>query len=438
MEVVNKQPIRASAAAFIGTMIEWYDFYIYAFASALIFGHLFFETESLFIATMASFATFAIGLLVRPFGAIFFGHLGDKIGRKRSLVITLFLMGFATVAIGLLPTYAQVGAIAPILLILFRIIQGLAVGGEWGGAVLIAAEHAPENRKTFFASFAQLGSPAGLILATIVFRLISNMEDDVLFSYGWRIPFLASFLLLIVGFLIRRGVDESPEFLEQKAVMEQQADSGVKQISPARELFTKMPKLLFLVIGANTLGIAGFYFVNTFMLSYTTSYLLMDRKVILNILLVVSFVQFFSQPISAYIGERVGAHKYLLISSGLCIVLPYLMFILVDTGNLPLMTFGISLTTIFMAGFYSVIAGFVSELFPVRLRYTAISIGYQFCGAIAGGLTPLIGTALAETFVGSWVPLAILYSIISAISMGSVYLLKSQSEKEDLELDYAR
>jgi len=425
MSTTKKQPVRASLAAFLGTMIEWYDFYIYAFASAMIFGSLFFETESAFIATMASFATFAIGLLVRPLGAVFFGHLGDKIGRKKSLVITLFMMGISTIGIGFLPTYAQIGVGAPVLLIILRIIQGLSVGGEWGGAVLIAAEHAPANRKTFFASFAQLGSPAGLILATIAFRLISGMDDEALYSYGWRLPFLASFGLLVVGYLVRRSVNESPEFVEaqKKAEQERLENKNQPEVAPFKELFAKMPKVILLAIGANVLGIAGFYFVNTFMLSYTTAYLKMDRTLILNVLLVVSFVQFFSQPISALIGEKFNSYKFLLFTSFVCIFSPYLMFMLVDTQNPTMMVVGISITVIFMAGYYSVIAGFLTTLFPVHLRYTAISVAYQFCGAIAGGLTPLIGTALAEMYAGSWVPLAIFYSFISFLTLACVFFL---------------
>ncbi|MHC5224747.1 MFS transporter [Ignatzschineria sp. LJL83] len=429
MSATKKQPIRASLAAFLGTMIEWYDFYIYAFASAMIFGTLFFETESAFIATMASFATFAIGLLVRPIGAVFFGHLGDKIGRKKSLVITLFMMGISTIGIGFLPTYAQIGIGAPVLLIILRIIQGLSVGGEWGGAVLIAAEHAPKNRKTFFASFAQLGSPAGLILATIAFRLISEMDDEALYSYGWRLPFLASFGLLIVGYIVRRSVNESPEFVEAKAQAERDRVDNKPEVAPFRELFTKMPKVILLAIGANVLGIAGFYFVNTFMLSYTTVYLKMDRTLILNVLLVVSFVQFFSQPLSAWIGDKFNSYKFLLFSSFVCIFSPYLMFVMVDTQNPTLMVMGIAITVIFMAGYYSVIAGFLTTLFPVHLRYTAISVAYQFCGAIAGGLTPLIGTALAEMYSGSWMPLAIFYSFISLLTLSCVFFLNPKKRE---------
>lgn len=411
MTTHNKQPVRASFAAFVGTTIEWYDFYIYGFASALIFNKLFFDTGSDFVNTMASFTTFAVGLLVRPVGGIIFGHMGDKIGRKKSLIITLFLMGVATVGVGCLPTYAQVGVLAPILLVLLRIVQGLAVGGEWGGAVLIAAEHAPTGRRAFFASFAQLGSPAGLIIATLAFKLISNMDEADLLSFGWRIPFCSSALLLVVGFLVRKGVSESPEFIENQQHQEHQEQA------PVKEVITKIPGLVLLAIGANVLGIAGFYFTNTFMLAYTTLYLHINQQTILNALLVVSIIQFFNTPISAWLAEKVGVHKFLVTTAALCLVSPYLMFVLVATAQVVWMTIGIAITVIFMSAYYAVIAGYISSLFPTRLRYTAISIAYQFCGAVAGGLTPLIATGFAEYFSGQWLPLAGLYSLASVVTL---------------------
>ncbi len=201
----SAQPRRAAAAAFIGTMIEWYDFYIYATAAALVFGALFFPSDDSLFSTMAAFGTFAVGFFARPLGGIVFGHVGDRIGRKKSLVITLLMMGIVTVCIGLLPTYAQIGATAPVLLILLRIVQGIAVGGEWGGAVLMAGEHAPKGRRNFFASFAQLGSPAGLILSLLAFGAVTRLPEEELMSWGWRVPFLASALLLLVGLAIRWG-----------------------------------------------------------------------------------------------------------------------------------------------------------------------------------------------------------------------------------------
>src|SRR5579862_7694711 len=197
--VTTRQPGRAATAAFIGTMIEWYDFYIYATAAALVFGELYFPSHDPFVSTMASFATFAVGFFARPLGGVIFGHLGDCIGRKKALMTTLMMMGVATVCVGLLPAYTKVGVLAPVLLVLLRVVQGVAVGGEWGGAVLMAGEHAPKGRRTFFASFAQLGSPAGLILSLIAFRAVTSMPHEDFIAYGWRLPFLASAVLLVVG-----------------------------------------------------------------------------------------------------------------------------------------------------------------------------------------------------------------------------------------------
>ena len=271
----SSQPRRAAAAAFIGTMIEWYDFYIYATAAALVFGALFFPSDDKLFSTMAAFGTFAVGFFARPLGGIVFGHIGDRIGRKKSLIITLLMMGVVTVCIGLLPTYAQIGAAAPVLLILLRIVQGIAVGGEWGGAVLMAGEHAPKGRRNFFASFAQLGSPAGLILSLLAFSAVTRLPEEDLMSWGWRLPFLASSLLLLVGLAIRLGVNESPEFLASR---EQASKSQHKEQAPVMEVLRTAWRPLLLCIGANTLGIAGVYFTNTFMIAYTTQQLELPRS----------------------------------------------------------------------------------------------------------------------------------------------------------------
>lgn len=283
----SAQPRRAAAAAFIGTMIEWYDFYIYATAAALVFGALFFPSDDSLFSTMAAFGTFAVGFFARPLGGIIFGHVGDRIGRKKSLVITLLMMGIVTVCIGLLPTYAQIGAAAPVLLILLRIVQGIAVGGEWGGAVLMAGEHAPKGRRNFFASFAQLGSPAGLILSLLAFGAVTRLPEEALMSWGWRVPFLASALLLLVGLAIRLGVNESPEFMASR---EQAEKARCKEQAPALEVLRTAWRPLLLCIGANTLGIAGVYFTNTFMISYTTQQLHLERSLILECLFFVAII----------------------------------------------------------------------------------------------------------------------------------------------------
>ncbi|AMG46773.1 MFS transporter [Achromobacter ruhlandii] len=415
------QPVRASTAAFIGTMIEWYDFYIYATAAALVFGKLFFPSATGFYGTLAAFGTFAVGFFARPLGGALFGHIGDRIGRKKSLVITLLMMGTVTVLIGLLPTYASIGFWAPVLLVLLRIVQGVAVGGEWGGAVLMAGEHSPDkSKRTFFASFAQLGSPAGLILSMLMFKLVTGLDDAAFLSWGWRVPFLFSAVLLVVGFVIRLSVNESPDFLAEKQA---QAKRAKPARAPLAQVLTGAPRLLALAVGANVLGIAGFYFTSTFMIAYTTQYVGLNRAVILDCLLVVSIMQFFITPLAAYIASRVGNLRFLATMALVSVFTPYAMFNLVDLGSLGAITLGIGVAVLFMGAYYAVIAGFVSDSFPTAIRYTGISMAYQLSGAIFGGLTPMLGTVLAENFKGQWWPLAVLFSVISLLSLVSVLLL---------------
>ncbi len=421
------QPVRASTAAFIGTMIEWYDFYIYATAAALVFGKLFFPSATGFYGTLAAFGTFAVGFFARPLGGALFGHIGDRIGRKKSLVITLLMMGSVTVLIGLLPTYASIGVWAPVLLVLLRIVQGVAVGGEWGGAVLMAGEHSPDkSKRTFFASFAQLGSPAGLILSMLMFKLVTGLDDAAFLSWGWRVPFLFSAVLLLVGFVIRLSVNESPDFLEEKQA---QAKRAKPARAPLAQVLTGAPRLLALAVGANVLGIAGFYFTSTFMIAYTTQYVGLNRAVILDCLLVVSIMQFFITPLAAYIASRVGNLRFLGATALVSVFTPYAMFNLVDLGSLGAITLGIGVAVLFMGAYYAVIAGFVSDSFPTAIRYTGISMAYQLSGAIFGGLTPMLGTVLAENFKGQWWPLAVLFSVISLLSLVSVLALGAHGRR---------
>jgi len=423
------QPVRASTAAFVGTMIEWYDFYIYATAAALVFGKLFFPSATGFYGTLAALGTFAVGFFARPLGGVIFGHIGDRIGRKKSLVITLVMMGTVTVLIGLLPTYASIGFWAPVLLILLRIVQGIAVGGEWGGAVLMAGEHSPDrSKRTFFASFAQLGSPAGLILSMLMFKLVTSLDDEAFLGWGWRVPFLFSAVLLVVGFLIRLSVNESPDFLAEKQAQAQRARPAQ---APLAQVLRGAPRLLALAVGANVLGIAGFYFTNTFMIAYTTQYAGLSRAVILDCLLVVSIMQFLITPLAAYIASRIGNLRFLGATALASIFTPYVMFNLVDQGSLASITLGVGVAVLFMGAYYAVIAGYVSDSFPTGIRYTGISLAYQLSGAIFGGLTPLLGTVLAENFKGEWWPLAVLFSAISLLSLVSVLLLGNAGQRTE-------
>ena len=403
-------PRRAAAAAFIGTTIEFYDFYIYAFAAALVLGQLFFPSENPVLSTMAAFATFAVGFIARPFAGVVFGHLGDRLGRKKMLLFTMVLMGVATSCIGLLPTYAQAGIWGPIGLIVLRFLQGISVGGEWGGAVLMASEHAPKGRKVFFASFAQLGSPAGLLLALIAFRAISEMDQEALMTWGWRIPFLLSGVLMLVGLFIRFGVPESPEFANVK-------ERGQTLKSPVKDVLRNNWRQILFAAAAVTIGSGGFFFTNTFMITYVTQYQGISKATILDCLFLVTILQFISQPCSALLAERFGEGRFLKWVAALCMLVPYPMFLLVQTGNLFYMTAGIAMAVLLLAALYSAIAGYMAEAFNPQVRYSGISIAYQLGSGLTGGLTPLIGTYLAGQFAGQWWPLAIFFSVLALLSL---------------------
>lgn len=419
---VARQPVRAAAAAFIGTTIEWYDFYIYATAAALVFGKVFFPNTDPFISTMASFGTFAAGFLARPLGGVIFGHLGDRVGRKNALMATLVIMGVATVGIGLLPSYAAAGLWAPALLLILRLAQGLAVGGEWGGAVLMAGEHASQHRRTFAASFAQLGSPAGLILSLMAFRLLTELDEQDFVSWGWRIPFLVSAVLLLVGYFIRVGVNESPDFAQ---VLQRQERAEV----PAKEVLRTAWRTVLLCMGVCTVAIGGIYFTNTFMLSYTTQTLGLSRALILDCLFVVAIIQFLVQPVAAWLADALGPVRVLITAAFCSVLAPYPMFMLVTQGSAVSIVAGISIVLVFMAAIYSAMAGYISSAFATHVRYSGISLSYQLCGALAGGLTPLIGTWLTYHYPGQWLPLAIFYSTLSAITLVSIWALAGHKRR---------
>ena len=422
------QPRRAAMASFIGTTIEWYDFYSYATAAALVFGPLFFPGENRLLGLLASFGSFAIGFLARPIGGVLFGRIGDKLGRKRALMGTLSLMAIATVLIGCLPTYAQAGWIAPVALVALRVLQGIAVGGEWGGAVLLAGEHAPKGRRTFFASFAQLGSAGGLILSMLAFSAVSRLEPEAFLAWGWRLPFLASAVLLAVGFVIRMSVNESPAFEAMQA-------SGDVAKQPLAEALKAWP-LIALAIGANVYGIAGVYFSNIFMISYATQYLQLDRAMILDCMFWVAVLQFFVQLGAATLADRFGTRRMLVILAAFAMVVPFIMLPLVRMGEAHTVFAGVAIATLAESGYYAIIAGFVSGMFAARIRYTAISLSYQVCGAFAGGLTPLLATVLADRFFPLWWPMAIFYAGFAALSLICVLSIgRSRTAAEASALD---
>ncbi|MET0191140.1 MAG: MFS transporter [Pseudonocardia sediminis] len=394
---------KAGIASFVGTTIEWYDFYIYGTAAALVLGPLFFPSVSPAAGVLASFATFWVGFLARPIGGIVFGHLGDRLGRKTALVSTLMLMGVSTLAIGLLPTFDEIGTAAPVLLVTARLVQGLAVGGEWGGAVLIASEHASKGKRILYGAFAQQGSPAGQMLATGSFALAAMLPESDFLSWGWRVPFLVSAALVVVGLVIRLRIEESPELARLRR-------TGNTSRFPLGELMRGAKGMVALSIGACALVAAAAYFKNTFALSWATTELGYDRSTFLNVILISSFVQFCTQPLGAFMATWWNPRK--VVTWLLIIEIPLfpLMFALISTGDFALAALGMALATLPHTMYYAILAGMLAEAFPARMRYTAISLSYALAGTLFGGTAPLIGQSLLS-LTGSIVPV-VAYSLV--------------------------
>ncbi|MEE2522805.1 MFS transporter [Pseudarthrobacter sp. J75] len=403
---------RATVAAFVGTAIEWYDFYIFGTAAALVFGKVFYPEVASGAGLMASFATFWVGFLARPIGGLVFGHFGDRFGRKNTLIVTLIMMGAATALIGLLPGYATIGVAAPILLIVLRAVQGLAVGGEWGGAVLMATENAPKAKRGMAGSWVQQGSPAGSILATVMFLIVGTLPTDDFLSWGWRIPFLASALLVVVGLVVRLAVEESAAFEKTKA------SAAVVRI-PVAEVFRKAPAAVVLGVIASILGISSAYFSNTFLLAWTTGELGMNRQAILNILLITAIVQFIWQPFAALLAQRFGAMRVMMVALTYAFVIVVPLFFGILSGNLPALGVMIVLNVLGGAAYYSLLAAFLAEAFPVNVRYTGVSVAYQLCATLIGGTTPLIAQAILQS-AGPW-GVAVFYCILIAATAAGVW-----------------
>jgi len=406
---------RAVLASFIGTTVEWYDFFLYGTASALVFNKLFFPTFAPGAGTMAAFATYAVGFFARPVGGIVFGHFGDRIGRKAMLVTTLMLMGIATFCIGLLPTYSQAGILAPALLVTLRFVQGFGVGGEWGGAVLMAVEHGHAGRRGLFASCVQAGMPIGLLLANGAFKLCSQIDGAQFLAWGWRVPFLLGILLLGVGMFIRLRVMESPVF----AALQNEAPPPK---IPVFEVLRRHPRNVLLAMGARFAENACFYIFTVFVLSYGSTRLGLPDSTMLNGVLLGSAVQFFVIPMFGALSDRVGRRPVYLAGAVSLALFAFPFFRMVDSGNGTLIALAITLGLVGHSAMYGPQAAFFSELFGTRVRYTGASLGYQLASPLAGGLAPLIATALLAWSGGSPWPVAVYLLVMAAITILSVWL----------------
>ncbi|MEV5156548.1 MFS transporter [Streptomyces werraensis] len=411
-------PAKVAFASFIGTTIEWYDFFLFGTAATLVFSDQFFPALSPAAGMLASFAAFGVAFVARPLGGIVFGHFGDRLGRKKMLVLSLVMMGGGTVAIGLLPTYDQIGVAAPALLVAARFVQGFAVGGEWGGAVLMAVEHAPPERRGFYGSWPQAGVPAGLVLSAAAFFAVERLPEEILTSWGWRLPFLTSIVLVVVGLYIRLQIVESPDFRE---VQESRATAAFPFADALRH--AKKP----LLIGIFTQAAANipFYVVSVFTLSYGPEQVGVSRETILLCLMGAFVLDIFTVPGVALLSDRFGKRNILLVGSAYMAAIAFPFFWLFDSGSPWLIMLAMILVIpIGHAVTYSAIAGFLAELFPARFRYTGASVAYQFGGTITSGPAPFIAAALFASANGSW---AISTYMLAACAVTFLALLTASS-----------
>ena len=416
---------RVVMASLIGTTVEWYDFFLYGAAAALVFNHLFFPTADPAIGTLLAFATYALGFVARPVGGIVFGHYGDRIGRKRLLMLSLVLMGVSTVLIGLLPTYAQIGIWAPVLLILLRLVQGFAVGGEWGGAVLMAAEHGDAARRGFWASWPQVGVPAGNLLAAGLLAVMAAVQSDADFSaWGWRLPFLLSAVLVAIGWYIRSRITESAAFEEALAT------EGPPKL-PAMDVLKERPKAILLGAGLRLGENICYYVLTVVSLAFLVDFFHQSKTLALNALLIGAAVQLFAVPLFAALSDRIGRRPVYAFGGFGMAAWSFAFFPLLATGAPVEITLALVVGLVFHAAMYGPQAAMIAELFPTRIRYSGASMAYQLTAIFAGSLAPIIAVWLYHRF-GSATPAAIYVAAACAIS-GVTALVARETKGVPLE-----
>jgi len=424
----SRQLRRAVIAATVGTTIEWYDFFIYGTAAGLVFGKLYFPNEDALTATLAAFGTYFIGFVGRPIGAAIFGHYGDRIGRKATLIATLLCMGIATFLIAFVPSYASIGIWGAVILTVLRVIQGIGVGGEWGGSVLISMEWARgHSNRGLVASWPQFGVPAGLFLANLAILVFSTVSGDQFATWGWRIPFLLSIVLVGVGLWIRLGILETPVF--QKLVSDRKIERA-----PIVEVFKKQPREILLSALARMAEQAPFYIFTAFVFAYATVTLKLSRDFVLSAVLVASLVSFISIPLSGHLSDLIGRRKMYLIGAAVTGVFGFLYFGLLGTAIPSLVFIAIVLSLIPHDMMYGPQAALIAEAFTPRLRYSGASLGYQLASVIAGGPAPLIATALFAAYHSGYA-IAVYIALCAVVSLVSAALMPDYTGK-DIALEY--
>jgi len=415
---------KVAFASFIGTAIEFYDFYIYGTAAALVFGGVFFPEFAAATGTMASFATFAVAFFARPLGAVIFGHFGDRLGRKAMLIVSLLLMGVATFLIGLLPGFATIGYAAPLLLVLLRFLQGIGLGGEWGGAVLLATEHATEGRRGLYSSFPQMGPAAGFLLSSGLFLYLTLALSDAQFAaWGWRIPFLASAVLVLIGLYVRVTIAETPVF--QRAMEE-----GTRARAPVWDMVRTYPLVLVLASGGISLTYVIFYTVTTFSLAYGTQELGLANSTMLYCAMIAVAVMGLAVPVFAVLSDRVGRRRLCLLAAALAAAWSFPLFWLLDTGNPVLISVSFTVGMTIFAMLFGPMGAYLPELFGTRLRYSGAAFSYNLGGVIGGGLGPTIASQLLILTGVSW-SISLYILLMSVVGFASIFFL-SETHLSDI------
>ncbi|NVM99863.1 MFS transporter [Arthrobacter sp. SDTb3-6] len=424
----KKQGARAFIVALTGTSLEWYDFAVYSAASALVFGHVFFHSADPLAGTLAAFGTYAVGYVARPLGGFFFGRLGDLVGRKKVLVWTLILIGVATFGVGLIPPYASIGLMAPLLLVFLRLCQGVGVGGEWAGAVLISAEHGDPKRKGFFGSAAQIGPPLGNLMANGVLALLTvSMSHDSFLAWGWRLAFLLSAILVGVGLVIRVKIEETPVFEEIKA-------QGLVARSPLKDVFTKELRGLCAATMSRIAPDVMYALSTVFVLVYATREHGLNSGQALLAVVIGSALQTFMVPLAGYLSDRMNRRVVVGIGAALSIAWPFIFFPLMGigfTGVVAAVIAGLLCNSLM----YGPQAALVTEQFSPRLRYAGSSLAYTLGGVFGGAIAPLLFTFLLGTY-GSWVPMAIYIIIVSVITVIGVWMARNPDPDEQITDDF--
>ncbi len=416
--------VKVVFASLVGTAVEWYDFFLYGSAAALVFGTLFFPDADPVNATLLAFGTYAVGFVARPIGGVVFGHFGDRVGRKKMLVVALMLMGAATFAIGLLPTYATIGIAAPLLLLACRLVQGFAVGGEWGGAVLMAAEHGSDERRGFWSSWPQAGVPLGNLLATGVLFVLAAFQSDAQFeAWGWRIPFLLSAVMVIIGLYVRLQLEESPVFKEAKAQIAEKKDEASHM--PILEVIKTYPKEVFIAMGMRMAENISYYIFTIVVLTYAKDFAKVGTDLILQMLLIGAAFQFFLIPALGALSDRVGRRPLYLTGAVGVGVWSYFFLGLASSESAGKVLLAVVVGLFFHSLMYAPQAAFFSELFGTSVRYTGASVGYQLASIFAGALAPIIAVKLLSTGDGNnTLAVSIYVTIASVITIIAVLCAK--------------